>query len=471
MNNKQLVISEFERNNKVAMICHFIDVTLMELLAFLQWISGSGSTILFFAYLIVGLFSPIAELICWRKNHETKMIKHYVGYGYAVYFTLVIFTASDAIFSFVIPLLLVITIFNDVPYTIKINLGVVIESFIVTIVGGMTGKLGYTTLNNAIIQDLVILLVAIFSIVISKTINKNGQDKIDKIQNMMNATDTGISSIHSDLIKLLEATNNTKIAMEQVSEGTNSTAEAVQSQLLQTSEIGDKTSMVESVASDIQISMQTTIECVDQGKDDLQRLINEVDETVKSGENIAELLANLQDNMTEMNKISKMIDSIAFQTNILALNANVEAARAGDAGRGFAVVADEVSSMSNQTKDATGVISQMISNVSDALQEVITGIQNITEKINLEKEAVANSQASFAAISENAENVSQRVSSLIDTLSELTIANHGIIDSIQTISSISEEVSALATEAQNQESANTDVLNHISEAAQTLVKN
>lgn len=469
MENQNKSISEFERNNRVAMICHLIDVSLMEILALLQWLSGSGSALMFLAYFVVGMFSPIAEFVCWRKDHETKMIKHFVGYGYAVYFTLVIFTATDAIFFFVIPLLLVITIFNDVPYTLKINLGVVIESFIVTIAGGITGKFGYTTMNNAIIQDLVVLLVAIFSIVVAKTTHRNFQDKVDKIQNIMATTDSGIAAIHEDLVQLLEATNNTRIAMEQVSEGTNNTAEAVQSQMLQTSEIGEKTSSVETVANEIQVSMQATIECVDQGKQDLQKLIDEVDETVESGENIATLLSTLQDNMGEMDKISKMIDSIAFQTNILALNANVEAARAGDAGRGFAVVADEVSAMSIKTKESTEVISQMISNISESLDNVIDGIKKITEEINSEKEAVSNSQASFASIEENARTVNDRVATLVGTLNELTNANHGIMDSIQTISSVSEEVSALAAEAQTQEFKNADVLNHISEAAEKLV--
>lgn len=462
-------ISEFERNNKVGMTSHMIVIILMELLAMLRFVSGGCSIGYLLITIIVGFFSPIGEIICWKKNHETRMIKHFLGYGFAVYFTLVIFTSEDAmLFFFVIPLLLVISIYNDAAYSLKINAGVVIESFIITIVGGLKGRFGYTTLSNAIIQDLVVILVALFSYWVAKTTNKNSQVKLDQIRNMMDATDKGLVTINEDLSKLLESTASTKNAMDEVSDGTTNTAEAVQTQLLQTTAIGEKTALVEDAAKKIDASMKQTLQCVEQGKDDLHTLITDVEKTVESSGKMATLLEELQENMAEMHKISKMIESIAFQTNILALNANVEAAHAGEAGKGFAVVADEVSSMSTKTKEATEEISGMISHISTSLSDITDGIKRISGEIDDEKTSAEKSKNSFATIEENASFVTESVTTLVETITDLTSANHEIVDSIQTISAVSEEVSALASEARNQEFENTNVLNHIADAASKL---
>lgn len=79
--------------------------------------------------------------------------------------------------------------------------------------------------------------------------------------------------------------------------------------------------------------------------------------------------------------IISSIESIANQTNLLSLNASIEAARAGDAGRGFAVVATEVQKLSNSTKDTTMHISDKLTNVNQAVKEILVKINQISDSI------------------------------------------------------------------------------------------
>ena len=82
------------------------------------------------------------------------------------------------------------------------------------------------------------------------------------------------------------------------------------------------------------------------GRDDVATLVAHADRSVLISEKVIEDLNSLKTSIKAMSGITQMIESIAFQTNIMALNANVEAAHAGDSGRGFAVVATEISNMS-----------------------------------------------------------------------------------------------------------------------------
>ena len=153
-----------------------------------------------------------------------------------------------------------------------------------------------------------------------------------------------------------------------------------------------------------------------------------------------------------------MISSIANQTSMLALNASIEAARAGEAGRGFAVVASQVTAMAGQTKNATVSITELISNVSASIQSVVDVIHQMLNGINQEKASASNASASFGSIEDNTQGIK-----------ELKNANDQIVDSIQTISAISEEVSAHANQTADAEEKNATVIDNMDSKMHKLI--
>ena len=102
--------------------------------------------------------------------------------------------------------------------------------------------------------------------------------------------------------------------------------------------------------------------------------------------------------MDEMNSIVELIGGITNQTSLLALNASIEAARAGEAGRGFSVVATEISGMATRTKEATVHITELISNVSNAIMEVVGVVSNMIDGINEEKTGASNAEESLKVL-------------------------------------------------------------------------
>ena len=102
-------------------------------------------------------------------------------------------------------------------------------------------------------------------------------------------------------------------------------------------EIQNKVAVVTQATGSIADSMKHTVEVLGQGREDIEILVSQVEQSVTNGADVADKLKELSGYVEKMHEIVDMISSIANQTSMLALNASIEAARAGEAGRGFAV--------------------------------------------------------------------------------------------------------------------------------------
>lgn len=462
--------SDKSRNNYVSMITHHIVVIFMLLLCLASTAQGQKTWGYFILCLVIGMASPAAEVICFKRDPESSAIKHLLSFGFAIFYTFALFTSDTYIlFLFVIPLLVVITIYNDTKYSLLVNIGTIIEAILVFAIGSQSGKYGYNGIDNAFICVSVMILIGLFSIIAAQVINKNLTDKIKKLQHVSEITQSEISGIYEELEKLNTSSAATRSAMTEVTSGTSDTSEAVLNQLTQTESINNQVDVVNNSARTMAEQIKKTLESVNTGNDDVAELVEKVNLSVSTSASAVTKLNQLTDSMAEMNNIIKLIDNIAFQTNILALNANVEAARAGDAGRGFSVVASQVSEMSIQTKDATESISDMISKISDSINDVVNVMNKIIAEVEDEKGSAAKTTDSFFDIKEQATLMQDVIDKLSVDLSILTKANHGILDSTHRISSASEEVSSLAKEAMGHEEQNSDILANISKRMETLL--
>lgn len=463
--------TDIERNNKLAMTTHWIVVLIALAFCYLQLLSALATPLFVLGATVLGLAAPAAELVSWKRNPKNTRIKHLLSYGFAVFYTYILFTAeNNLVFLFAIPLLLIITVYNDTRYTTVINIGIVLESFLVTILGAKTGGFGYADFDSAVMQDVVMVMIAIFSVLTTKTIDRNLSQKLDNIRRIVQNTEEGITEIYCDMEKLRESAKITETAMNEVTTGTANTADAVSNQLLMTRSIGEQVETVGAYAADMSENLKKTLACVEDGNRDIQMLAGKVDASVSTSTDAAGKLNKLNEDIREMNSILKLIDDIAFQTNILALNANVEAARAGEAGRGFSVVASQVSEMSIRTKNATEDITGLIHNVAVSLSEVTSVINRMAQEIAEEKGCTTQAADSFCAISANTNAVRNGIGELVNNITRLTDANRGIVDSVQTISAVSEEVSALAHEALSSEETTAGILDEIAVKMQLLVE-
>ena len=158
-------VPEMERNNRVAMLSHLIEVLVISLLVFMQ--TAVGITSLAYAIIIfaIGIAPVIAEFIFWNKNHETNAIKHLVAIGYAVFYTCNIFTTTSiTMYAFALPMVFIVSLYNEFRLMFLVNFGVVIENIITIIIGARTGGMGYLGTDAAVIQLIIVLLTGIYAL-------------------------------------------------------------------------------------------------------------------------------------------------------------------------------------------------------------------------------------------------------------------------------------------------------------------
>ena len=442
---------ELARENTVAMNCHFLVCGIISIAYFVEFLKGDGTLLYVLATIILAMGPVVGEIICYKKQHDTKMIKHFVGIGYAILYTFVMFTTNNHFtFVYVIPMLIAITVYNDFKYSLPIEVGVVIVNVIQLALFFKRGIYTKADMASVEIQFFVIVLICGIQLYVSIVAEKLNQKKLAELKaehekteelltRIMDTSDKMTQQITESAQKtasLGESMQAMKESMEEVNSGSNDTAEAVQSQLNQTEEIQAMVEQVEKGTENIIDSMNQNKEAIAQGNANVGILVKQAEETVESGKKVTEELSQLDTYMSQMNSILDIINSITSQTSLLAL----------EAGRGFAVVASEISQMAQQTKDSTVQISQLIENVSNAIQMVVDVSGSMISMIESQNETTEKTAESFTVIEKNSDNVYGQSNELAAYVTKLADANKKIIDSISTISAISEEVAAHASD-------------------------
>ena len=481
MEQKNIHTQEISVGNKRLLQSATILCVLITLAYILEVIKGARTLGYTIAVIVLALGPQIFGWIVYKSNNASDAVKHIVAIGYAVMYCFVLFTTTNIlVFTYVIPMLVILTLFDDKQYITIIGVGVVVVNIISIIISLKNGVITDTAVAE--IQGLVITMIVIYLLMVSntnhnfqilrtKTLEDANSKTTELLENILTVSDRVTATaeeLASEMSTLKSSIDQTIDSMEEVRQGTNESAEAAQSQLEQTTQISDHIETVRNSSDVITENVELAAEAVGIGQQNIRRMTELTGEVDSAGKDVAGALEKFKKTADEMNSITVIITDVASQTRLLALNASIEAARAGEAGRGFAVVASEISNLAGQTTQATENINTLIADVVSQVGTMVTTIEKLLEIDDEESKCAADTAESFAKISGTVDIIKQHTEDLDNLVGRLSKANDEIVNSIQTTSAVSEEVTAHATETYDVSKQNQDIVNNIGELVNSL---
>jgi methyl-accepting chemotaxis protein len=219
--------------------------------------------------------------------------------------------------------------------------------------------------------------------------------------------------------------NISKVAAD-ILKGANIQSENVERSTEAMMDISSGIQQIASNAQNVSNTSTTTLQAVADGFKAIETVIGQMESIHQKVENLSEVITGLSKYSREIGNIVNTITEISSQTNLLALNAAIEAARAGEHGRGFAVVADEVRKLSEEAAASTNQISEIVSsiqeNISKSVEYMNEGKAEVTNGIRIVNDA----KRAFEVIQSDMDNVLQQIIEVSAAVQQLSASSEEI---------------------------------------------
>lgn len=254
------------------------------------------------------------------------------------------------------------------------------------------------------------------------------------------------------------AAENQSSSMEQIRGTISNMADAVTSVAESATTLAQTIDEVNEGEKRIEESMNTLVQKAEIGKKDMMTVSEGMTNVVASMADMADAVNAVDEAAQKINEIVDMITAISTQTNLLSLNASIEAARAGDAGKGFAVVASEIGNLANNSAQATSEIAGIITEMSSRVRMLSEKSNANTELINHNAEYVNSAAATF-------EQITEELSEASDTLNSIAQQMMTVNDVASNMAAVSEEQSASTQEIASQVEVVTEAARGVAESS------
>jgi len=343
---------------------------------------------------------------------------------------------------------------------IQIMIGIIFVSFVVLGLSGMFITKMITKPLHSMVLICQELATGDFRDKPRKLIRKDEIGQLaDALVNMRDNLRTVFKQVNDSAEQVAASSEELTASAEQSAQAANQVAESI-SEVANGAEkqvhaINETSAVVEQMSAGIQqVATNTNLvagrsaqaaETAKEGGKSVEKAVNQMTKIEQTVNNSSQVVATLGARSQEIGQIVDTISGIAGQTNLLALNAAIEAARAGEQGRGFAVVADEVRKLAEQSHDAAKKISTLIKEIQGDTDKAVVAMSEGTREVKIGTEVVTTAGQAFGEIAILVTEVSNQVKEISAAIQQMASGSQQIVSSVKEIDGLSKTA---ASEAQ-----------------------
>jgi methyl-accepting chemotaxis protein len=261
---------------------------------------------------------------------------------------------------------------------------------------------------------------------------------------LMQALQDTFGELRGNVTQLNRSSQELATTAQQAAAGSNDSSEAASSMAAAVEEMTVSVTHLAENARDASALSADSGKRAGEGGRIIQETTTEIQSIASTVDQSAKVIIRLGAQSDKISSVVKVIKEIADQTNLLALNAAIEAARAGEQGRGFAVVADEVRQLAERTAKSTAEISDMIGSIQESTEGAVTSMQGSVKTVEAGVKLAQSAESAMQSIHDGASRVVQVVADMSAALSEQSAAATAIAQQVERVAQGADESSAAA---------------------------
>lgn len=473
----------FNRLNKLILTVHIITAVFISIGLMAQFADKGAPPAMCFIPLILNLALLISGIVVFAKKRKTQFYPTYVGIGFGVfYLVLMAMAASNAVYPYMLPILLLITMVMNLKLVNIVSIIYAVANVIRVVLTVKAAANPQDVIESVMVEVIITITVIIAVNTGVRLLKKFFDESISELQSMMDA-DAGKNKKMADLVMSVEGDIETSAnslsslvglaqnldgSMDTISSGVQSVVSAIDNQSEQTQMMTLAMDSAHAQVENMAVLMDEIEQAIQEGQKGLAELEKTVQTASEEADNMKVSSDMLRTRSEEARGIVDVIVNISSQTNLLALNASIEAARAGEAGKGFAIVAEEIRNLSEQTRQGTEGITQILGDLISDSNTVRDRVEGTVELSARENQIAVDVSKQFEEIRAKSDALSASVAEVQERIGNLRQSNSVIVESVHLLADSSDKMTEGVNDACTVSKENLSHAEEVSEAINNI---